>query len=353
MNDFKNYTFIKKASLRPNKIVFYTQVIKPQKEKTFEKPIITAETKAQMLEWGIGRMPITKSNEHNFEISKKAQNRVREKVTWLYELARNKTLTTKNNKVLINFKMNFITLTLPALQTHATADITANCLNQFLTECKQKFNLENYVWRLEYQANGNAHYHIATDTFLDYQDCKLIWNRCLKKLGYISRYQEKFSKMDFSEYCSLYNNTGKTERNILWSRYSLGVASGWDSPNTVDVRSVSNSKNIASYISKYITKVSGVALNPIVAEREPSSTNLRLWFCSRSLSKLDSIEIFLDDPEPLPHQIIAGLQKVRKYIFDYCSVWYYNVKDQSNEMRAQFWHLFRQYSIEHNYVPAL
>lgn len=348
-----NYTFIKKASIRPDKIVYYTQVIKPKIEK--KEPIASTETKTkeELLSWGIGRMPIVKSNEHQFEISKKAQGRIKEKVSWLYELARKKTITTKNNKILSNFKMNFITLTLPALQTHTAAEITSICLNQFLTECKQKFDLNNYVWRMEFQSNGNIHYHIATDTFLDYQDCKLIWNRCVQKLGYISKYQEKFSKMDFNKYCSLYNNSGKTERNILWARYSLGVASGWDSPNTVDIRSVSHSKNIASYISKYITKVSGAALNPVVSAREPATTNLRLWFCSRSLSKLKSIEMFLDDPSPLPHKILAGLTNVRKYIFDYVSVWYFSTKDQLNETKADLWELFRNYAVENEYKPAI
>ena len=71
-------------------------------------------------------------------------------------------------------------------------------------------------------------------------------------------------------------------------RFGRGTATRWDSPNTVDVRAVSNAKNISFYISKYITKKSEHSLNPVVSSRESSDSNLRLWFCSRSLSRLES-----------------------------------------------------------------
>jgi hypothetical protein len=346
------YSVIPKASFRPNKIVFYNQVIKRASTPSTPRTTITPETKKELLSWGIGRAPIVQTNRHNFEISKKAAANIKEKVTWLYELARNKTITTTGGKTLYSFKMNFITLNLPAQQAHTTDEITKNCLNQFLTECKLKYNLQNYVWRLEFQKNGNAHYHIATDTFIDYTACKLIWNRCLKKLGYIQRYQQKFIGMTFAKYCELYNDNGKTPFNVLRERFGRGCATRWDSPNTVDVRAVSNSKNIAFYISKYITKKSDHVLNKIVSEREPSSTNLRLWFCSRSLSALDKIEIFMEEYDYLVQKCIASIDHARKYIFDYCSVWYFNQKDQISETKRDLWLLYRRYASERNYVPA-
>ena len=135
-------------------------------------------------------------------------------------------------------------------------------------------------------------------------------------------------------------------------RFGRGCATRWDSPNTVDVRAVSNAKNIAFYISKYITKPSEHKLNAIVSEREPITTNLRLWFCSRSLSALDKIEVFLEEYDYLIDKCFAGLTQVRKYIFDYCSVWYFNNKEQLNETKRDLWLLYRRYASERGYIPA-
>jgi len=346
------YTVIPKASFRPNKIVFYNQIIKTFSTPIVPKPQISQETKEELYSWGIGLKRAVAINSHNFELSKKATGRIREKVEWLYELAKNKTVITSNGKVLSSFKMNFLTLTLPALQKHSTDELTKTCLNQFFTELKAKKNLNNYVWRLEFQKNGNAHYHIATDTFLDYTECKLIWNRCLRKLGYIQDYQNKFIGMKFSDYCKNHSDNGKTPFNVLRERFGRGCATRWDSPNTVDVRSVSNAKSIAFYISKYITKKSEHALNPIVSAREPQTTNLRMWFCSRSLSALDKIEIFLQEYDPLLEKIFYEISNVKKFIFDYVSVWYFNRTEQSNECKNHLWALFRKYANERNYSPA-
>lgn len=350
----EEYTFvvIPKATIRPNKIVFYNQVIKRSNGPEIAKTTISAETRKELNSWGIGTPRAVQINSHNFELSKKAAGRIKEKVEWLYELARNKTVTTTSGKMLISFKMNFITLTLPALQAHTTAEITNTCLNQFFTELKSKYNLENYVWRLEFQKNGNAHYHIATDTYIDYTSAKLIWNRCLQKLGYISAYQNKFIGMSFIEYCKNYSDNGKTPIATLRERFGRGCATRWDSPNTVDVRAVSNAKNIAFYISKYITKKSDHNLNEIVKEREPAETNLRLWFCSRSLSKLDKIEVFLEYYDELIDKCFRKIENIRRYIFDYVSVWYFNGKEQKNECKAALWELYRRYASERNYIPA-
>lgn len=352
MTDDYIISVVPKASIRPNKIVFYNQIIKSFPGHTSEKTKPSQAAKKDLLDMGIGGKVMPIKNSHNFEISTKAAGRIKEKVSWLYELAKNKTVTTSGNKVLYSFKMNFITLTLPALQAHDTATITADCLNQFLTECKSKFKLENYVWRLEFQKNGNAHYHIATDTYIDYTSAKLIWNRCLHKLGYIRRYREKFENMTFSEYCTSQNPNGKLDFNVLRERYGRGRATNWDSPNTVDVRAVSNARNIAFYISKYITKKSDYALCPIVLEREPLETNLRLWFCSRSLSKLSAIEIFLEEYDSLVNDCLGGLNNIRRYLYDYVSVWYFNGKEQINTTKKSLWLLYRRYSSSLGYIPA-
>lgn len=351
-NKESRFLVIPKVSIRPNKVVFYNQFVKNKcTDDVSLYPSNTCRNK-DVTKVGIPVRRQPGCNKHNFEISLKAASRIKEKVTWLYELAKNKTVTTTGGKTLYSFRMNFITLTLPSVQEHDTAQITSICLNQFLVECSKKFGLTNYVWRLEFQKNGNVHYHIATDCFIDYTSCKLIWNRCLNKLGYIAKYQEKFIGMTFKDYCENYNDNGKVPFNTLRERFGRGTATRWDSPNTVDVRVVTNAKNISFYIAKYITKKSEHTLNPVVSSREPSDSNLRLWFCSRSLSRLDKISVFLDEYDSLVDSCLSGLSEVKKFVHDYCEVWYFDKLKQVNEVKRNLWLLYRRYSSSTGYIPA-
>lgn len=352
MSQLERFSFIPKISIRPDKIVVYNQVIRNRSDlSTYEQALEKANEKKQAAESSEKKRAV-ENNKHQFQISAKASTRIKEKVTWLYELARNKTVTTNSGKILDSFKMNFITLTLPSVQVHSSAVITSECLNQFITECRTKHKMENYVWRLEYQKNGNIHYHIATDTYIDYNDCKLLWNRCIRKLGYINAYSQEFSKLSFNQYCERVNKSGKIDFYLLKERYGRGCATRWDSPNTVDVRAVSNAKNIAFYISKYITKNQPIAVSETTINRDSDVSNLRLWFCSRSLSKLDKIAFFIEEGYELAEKAIKLMTDFKFKLFDYCKVWYYSTKNQSNECRNLFWQLFRNYSLETGYTPA-
>lgn len=374
MDKESRFIVIPKASIRPNKIVFYNQFV-PKHKLTpspaaipVVAPVFNNNCQIDMFappvrEWSVpsscrqgNDVQITsvmpQSNQHSFELSKKASGRIKEKISWLYELAKMKTVVPEVGKPLYSFKMNFITLTLPSLQAHTTSEITSRCLNQFLTELKAKFGLSNYVWRLEFQGNGNAHYHIATDTYVSYVDAKSIWNRCLYKLGYVAAYSRKMCAMSFQDYRNAYGQNGKIPFETLRRRYYQGVQENWLYPNTVDVRAVGSARNIAFYVSKYITKMSDTALNPIVSAREPASTNLRLWFCSKSLSALDKIEIFMDAFDDLTGKCLSALSSVRKMLYDYCVVWYFNGKEQIAECRRDLWQLYRRYAYERGYIPA-
>lgn len=347
-----DYRFADKISIRPDKIVQYTEVFKfyntPEANIAYmEKKKTTTKTASES---STIKMPV--DNKHNFQLSGKAAGRIKEKVTWLYELARNKTITTSTGKILTSFKMNFITLTLPAKQQHSTAAITSNCLNQFLTELKKTHNLENYVWRLEYQKNGNVHYHIATDCFIEFEYCRAVWNRCIEKLGYVSGYHDIFSKLSFNEYCARVNSLGSQNIKTLSERFAVGVRSAWRMPNTVDVRAVSNAKNIAFYISKYITKQEPIKISEETIARDSDKSNMRLWYCSSSLSKLDKITFFIEELADLAERAVQSITKSVFKLFDYCKCWYFSTKDQSNESRALFWELFNNYALERGYSPA-
>lgn len=349
MSEENRFTILPKITIRPNKITFYNQFYKNNVVDPVSKKLDNVVNDEFLKSIGAVATRLPESNKHNFEISKKAGNRIKEKVTWLYHLAKSQTITTHNGKVLSGFKMNFLTLTMPAKQEHTSAEITKQCLNQFITECTQRFSLKNYVWRLEFQKNGNAHYHLATDCFIEYWQCRSIWNRCLEKLGYVSKYQNANIGQTFSEYLRKNPVTEKNTFEVLKTRFSYGCATRWSQPNSVSVVCVTNAKNISFYIAKYITKNAKEGINPIVAEREETNTNLRLWFCSRSLSRLDKISFFEENLPDLHAKCLSIMKDIKVMVYDYCQVWYFNLKDQHNEFKSMFRDVLVSYAEECKY----
>ena len=341
----ERYSVIKKASIRPNKIVFYNQFIKRNIDDS-EKPIYTNDERRELASIGIISMPT--SNVHDMILSDKAKKRIQEKVMWLNQFATCRTITTISGKKLRNFKLNFITLTLPSKQMHPTKDITNTVLNQFITELKQKKQLQNYVWKMEFQKNGNAHYHIVTDAFIDYWYLKRVWNRCLEKLNYISEYSNKFKNMKFSTYYSLYKNEHNTFEKLK-EQFIASKKTNFSQPNTVDVKAVTDEKNIASYIAKYITKNEKSKITEAIKERE-TTTNFRLWFCSRELSKLDKIEVFMDCISDDVQSFLESLQKTKTYIFDYVEMIFYNEKEQTHFNNHHSRKIFEEYRRECSYT---
>lgn len=262
-------------------------------------------------------------NHHNFELSKTAQKNLRDKVTWLYHYARKKNVSTRKGKQLSNFKMNFATLKLPSVQMHTSDFITKNCLNQLLVEIAKKHNFKNYVWRLEYQKNGNLHYHIATDTYIDFYWLRWTWNRILNKYGYVDRYKDKFSKMGFEQYRRLYGKGIGNDFSTLQKRYAEGCRQGWKEPNSVDVKAVFGQNNIAYYISKYMAKSAiekGAVVLPVC---EDNSRNSRLWFCSRSLSACTRLSDIREAMDIDIYGILLRAEGVKHAIHDYCVVIYF------------------------------
>lgn len=353
MLEEKRFHVLPKMSIRPDKIVFYNQFVKVVETPKYKAPIDDLKTKMFLASIGCTTIRAVENNKHNFELSHKAASNIKTKVSWLYSLAKNKTVSFDNGQKSFSFKMNFITLTLPAVQKCKTSEITKICLNQFLTECKDLYNLQNYVWRLEFQKNGNAHYHIATDSFIPHKKAIEIWNRCINKLGFVDNYQKQMIGLSYQDYFKKYSNNGQTCEKTLKRRYKKGVAFRWTNPNTVDVRAVNNAKNISFYIAKYITKKSEHSINAVVSEREETNTNLRLWFCSRSLSKLDKIAHYIEENDTLIDDFYKQLSVVSIRIFDYCKVLYFNILKQSNEFKRLAWLLFNRYAKISGYTPAL
>lgn len=357
------YLFAPKFSFYPNKVALFNEVsIRAKNTNKFHHPSYFKKNDVSVNSPDADKKKVVKKF-HNFKISDNAFRNLKNKINWLYHLSKSRYVKTINGREIYNFKMLFLTLTLPSKQIHPTAFITKNCLNQFLVEMKKIYKLENFVWRLEFQKNGNLHYHLVTDTFIDYHKALYIWNRILNKYGYIDRYSKKFLKMSLGQYFNYITKQAvsygiKLENNDYYSfknvakRYALQRKKKFKEPHSIDVKSVTNNKKIANYISKYFGKNDNDKNVCNSLDNESNSFSLRLWYCSRSLSKLKSICHYIEEINWSPSNLLIGIKGVKIIVHQYCTVIYYDFSILPAKIKGLFYKMFRNYSYKLGYRPA-
>lgn len=162
------------------------------------------------------------TNDTKGKLSRKAVSGLRNAINWLCLAAQPKRVYVKKDARSFSFKVSFITLTLPdTMAPVGSAELQKNLLNPWLTYMRKYHQLKNYVWRLEFQANGKLHAHITADTFLHWRDVRGAWNRLLKKHGYLAIHNAR---------------TGN-----------------WD-PNSTDIHATKKIRNLAGYLASYMSK---------------------------------------------------------------------------------------------------
>jgi hypothetical protein len=226
-------------------------------------------------------------NSHTGEMSEQSQKKIRCAINWLALCARQKWINETPEHKGFYFKINFITLTLPVI----TADITQDNIHKlllapFLDYARKTWGLSSYVWKIELQKNGNPHIHITTDTYIHWTKLRNYWNKLCSNYGLTQQYTAKYLNCKFPFYLEHNPATDLVSVANRYEQWQHGTKIGFSSPNTTDVHSVKNIKDIAAYVSKYMAKdlsdnIKCLGLSALAA---PLST-ARMWGCSYSLSK--------------------------------------------------------------------
>jgi len=166
-------------------------------------------------------------------------------------------------------------------------DMCFKCWNYFLTACRKRFNLVNYVWVTERQKNGTLHFHMLTNNWIPIQSA----NRVM----------------------AIIINNKVLEGEMSWGASSL------DRYNGLDVDSIYNSKRhrktgkqlnptqVREWVSKYITKY--------VTKNTEKFIHL-CWHCSRSVSMLFTGTILLLEES---RKITDFLPSIREKYLNYKS----------------------------------
>lgn len=156
------------------------------------------------------------------EMTEGSRKRLKRHIQTLIAISQPKRVVSPGSGLPFTFRINFLTLTLPAPQGKLTdRDIRSKCLEPFLRRMRNKYNVKNYIWKAERQLNGNIHYHITADQWILYSDLQNEWNNQMEKVGLIDAFQAKH---------------------------------GHRHPNSTDVHSVKSIKNLAGYLIKYMAK---------------------------------------------------------------------------------------------------
>lgn len=150
------------------------------------------------------------------------------------------------------FKVNFVTLTLPAPQETVTdKQLKKECLDVWIKAARREFKLKSYVWRAERQKNGNLHFHFCTDVYIPFDRLRDSWNQRLQRFHFINDYHAKHNK--------------------------------WH-PNSTDVHSVQNIRDLAAYMVKYMTKL----------KKNEQKIDGAVWDCSKNLKRKGNCEFIID-----------------------------------------------------------
>lgn len=163
--------------------------------------------------------PFTESKQvaRNDLLSRKARNNLNLAINALIYTAKWKRCYQISTKKYFRFKVNFITLTLPAATSLTDSVISRKILGEFLRKWHKRNPSLLYVWKAECQDNGNLHFHLTTNCYIHYEKLRAYWVKQCAKEGII-------------------NN-------------KVGLAA-----NCTDIHSVKNIRNLAAYLTAYVCK---------------------------------------------------------------------------------------------------
>ncbi len=240
-----------------------------------------------------------KNTEHKGVISKKADKRIKNAIDWLLYFSEPKTFFNRKFKKNYQFRICFVTLTLSAPQIHTDNEIKKEVLNQFLVEFRKKWKVKHYLWRAEPQKNGNIHFHIVCDKFIPWSELRSVWNRCQGKLGYVERFKAKHNHKN---------------------------------PNSTDIHSIKNIKNLSRYLAKYMTK-----------NKQEREIEGRMWGLSQSLSQVKSATYKRDAWLMSEVRQIKEAFKKQVVVSDYVTCIYVSVKEWSKIVKGYLYQIFMGY----------
>lgn len=280
-----------------------------------------------------------------WKLSYQTKRKMRDSVAYMSAMSPRRTIYRRNGKKIYNFKTSFITLTLPSKQIHTDKEIK-QCLNNFLTTMRGKFNLKNYVWKAELQVNENIHFHLIFDIFIEHTVIRYYWNKALNVLGYVDRYADRFKNLSLKEYAELRGiNVSKAV-----SGYLFGRDTNWMSPGTENVKSIQSCEMASYYLSKYISKDVDQANVPEEDVQRIQDFG-RVWARSQSLSRISYVTRYCwKSLKSFIKTVDENFTSLLRMDFDYCTVYYFRLNNGTAAFRKWVHQKLTELAFTYNYI---
>ena len=221
---------------------------------------------------------------YSHKVTDHVQKRIRRAIDVMLQTSPTKKIFNPVIDKFVKHKLSFITLTISANEKHIdSATGYKLLLKPFLQKMVRKHNLKTYIWKAEYQKNGQLHYHLLTPSWIHYENIRNDWNNTLEQHGFLSSWRKNYG-----------NRT----------------------PNSTDIHAIYKIKNIAAYLEKYLSKKEKdvkssstqsefyIDENGSFQAPEPDRKG-KVWDCSMNLKKAkfftvqlpNCLEYFYDLPE--------------------------------------------------------
>lgn len=194
------------VQVRSNSLIFYSQR--------------TTQAKRH-ISWLKQKNELAKLKTYSGEITPGSKRRLTKAISLLTQAAKWQKVWNPVTQRTINFKMAFMTLTIPD-DTIITANQAYNqLLKPFLRVMRRKHQMHSYIWKAELQERGQIHYHLTLNTFIPMHYIQNEWNKIIVTAGYADNFYKQFGH--------------------------------WNPPST-HIRRVTNYNRLEEYLVKYCTK---------------------------------------------------------------------------------------------------
>lgn len=205
-------------------------------------------------------------------LSEGAIKRMSKAINLLVASAERRKVWSKILNKTISFQLSFITLTIPDNTPMPAKQLHKECLQPLLRWLRKTHGMLNYVWKVEQQQRGQLHYHLTSDCYVDLQELRNYWNKLVERAHLMEGYKTYYQSSN---------------------------------PNSTDVHSVKNIRDLASYLIKYFTK----------EYQNPTSLDGKLWDCSTTLkqAKYYSTEFTGDIEADVLQAVERKLVKLKMY----------------------------------------
>jgi len=158
--------------------------------------------------------------------------------------------------------------------------VKENLLEPLLQYLRRQIEVENYFWRAEPQRNGNVHFHILTDKFIDKWQIQKKWNEIQRRFGFTEEYEKRFKKKE---------------------------------PPSTDIRIFDMKKESIQYVMKYVFKKEG--------SRKIDGMQMR---CSNKLKQLEIPTIELSQSEFIFIWAYLESLNLKLYRVEHAAVFYFD-----------------------------